>query len=95
MGCIESMKHEIIARQISFTEASSYIRSNTAEVYEVPPGFKIFDVYIIGIPPILLGIDGTVITFPYTKPCHGTFLLRIDSPEEAGRIRAAAKRVRK
>jgi hypothetical protein len=28
-----------------------------------------------------------VVYFPYTKPCHGTFLLRVDDANEASRLR--------
>jgi hypothetical protein len=57
----------------------------------VEPGFKIFEKPIIGIPPISVGLDGDTITFPFTKPCYGTFLLRVDDKEEAERIRREGK----
>jgi len=28
-----------------------------------------------------------VIIFPYTKPCYGTFLMKVEDPEEAEKIR--------
>lgn len=87
MGCIEELKYETILSGASFRECRDYIREHFPERREVPPGFKIFDSYIIGIPPILVGIDGNAVVFPYTKPCHGTFLLRIEGPEEAARLR--------
>ncbi|MDD1647435.1 MAG: DUF1894 domain-containing protein, partial [Methanomicrobiales archaeon] len=31
------------------------------------------------------------VVFPYTKPCHGTFLLRIEGPQEIARLRAGKK----
>jgi hypothetical protein len=93
MGCIESMKYEIILRDASFKECRDYIRANYKEYVDVDPGFKIFDKHIIGIPPISIGFDGDVIIFPFTKPCYGTFLMKIEDPEEAARIRQyAAKR---
>jgi len=87
MGCIESMKYEIILRDASFKECRDYIRSNYKEYVDVDPGFKIFDKHIIGIPPISIGFDGDVIIFPFTKPCYGTFLMKIEDPDEAVRIR--------
>jgi len=27
------------------------------------------------------------VVFPYTKPCHGTFLLRIECSDEVDRLR--------
>jgi hypothetical protein len=90
MGCVESLKYEILLKHCSFKEASEWIKANCAESFEVRPGTKVFDVYVIGVPPILIGINGTQICFPYTKPCHGTFLLRVEDGNEAERIRRMA-----
>ena len=87
MGCVESMNYEILLRDASFKESRDYVRAHFKESVDVQPGFKIFDSYIIGIPPILIGVDGDSVVFPYTKPCHGTFLLRIECPEEVERLR--------
>jgi hypothetical protein len=87
------MKYEIIERHVSFREAAEYVRKHLPEAYEVPPGYRMFDIHIIGVPPILIGVEGTTLVFPYTKPCHGTFLLRLDSTEEAEHLRKAGKRV--
>lgn len=87
MGCIESVKYEIILRNASFRECREYIRANCREYLDVPPGFRIFDKHIIGVPPISIGFDGDTITFPYTKPCYGTFLMKVEDREEAERIR--------
>lgn len=92
MGCIESMKYEIILRDASFSECREYIRAHCREYVDVDPGFKIFDKHIIGVPPISIGFEGDVIIFPFTKPCYGTFLMKIEDPEEAGRIRRIAGR---
>ncbi|HUK92902.1 MAG TPA: DUF1894 domain-containing protein [Methanomicrobiales archaeon] len=87
MGCIEELKYETILSHASFRECREYVKDHFRERIEVEPGFKIFDSYIIGIPPIFVGIDGDSVVFPYTKPCHGTFLLRIKSPAEVERLR--------
>lgn len=87
MGCIESLPYEIILRGKSFREIRQYILENFKEHRTVEPGFKIFDTHIIGIPPISIGLDGDVVVFPYTKPCHGTFLLRVQDADEAARLR--------
>ena len=94
MGCVEALKYEILLRHCSFKEAGDYIRTHCSECYEVPPGFKLFDVYIIGVPPVLVGIDDDTILFPYTKPCHGTFLLKVEGRGEENKIRAQGKRCR-
>jgi hypothetical protein len=90
MGCIESIKYEIILRDASFRECMEYIRANCREYIDVDPGFKIFDKHIIGVPPISIGFEGDVIIFPFTKPCYGTFLMKIEDHDEAERIRRFA-----
>ena len=91
MGCVESMNYEILMRHGSFKECRDYIRQNFKEYIDVQPGFKIFDIHLIGIPPIAIGLDRDFIIFPYTKPCHGTFLLRVEDTKEAARLRAIKK----
>lgn len=94
MGCIEKLNYEVIDKHISFKEGATYVSKNCSEIYEVEPGFKLFDKAIIGIPPIRIGIDGDVITFPFTKPCYGTFLLRVSDAEEADMLRRKAKMIK-
>ena len=40
------------------------------------------DYYVIGIPPVAIGAKGDELIFTYVKPCHGTFAMKIRSPEE-------------
>jgi hypothetical protein len=91
MGCIESLRYEVILKNASFRECRDYIREHFSEYREFPIGEKIFDSYLIGQPPILIGIEGDALILPYTKPCHGTFLLKIPCQEEVDRIRALKK----
>lgn len=95
MSCIEQMKYTILLQRISFKEAREYIEKNSEEVYYVSPGYKIFkDYYIIGVPPIAVGVKGNALIFPYTKPCHGSFVLSIeneDSIKEINRLREAGE----
>jgi hypothetical protein len=87
MSCIEQMKYEILLQRISFKEAREYIEKNSDEVYYVPPGYKIFkDYYIIGVPPIAVGAKGSALIFPYTKPCHGSFVLSIENEDSVKEI---------
>jgi hypothetical protein len=94
MGCIENLKYEmILPLGASFRECREYVEKNFTEFWYVDPGYKLFDEYIIGLPPIALGIeDGKKIIFPYTKPCHGTYLLRIEDPDEVERVRKTARK---
>jgi len=88
LGCIENLKYEIVLSKCSFKEAGDFVKKEFEEIYEVPPGYRIFDVFLIGTPPIFIGVDGDQVVFPYTKPCHGTFLLRIESKEEIEKLRS-------
>jgi hypothetical protein len=95
MSCIEQMKYEILMEKKTFKESREFIEKNSDEVYYVPPGYKIFNnYYVIGIPPIALGIKGNALIFTYTKPCYGTFVLSIDSEDsrkEIYRLREVGK----
>jgi len=86
------MNYEVLLRNATFKECREYVRSNCAEYVDVPPGHRIFDLHMIGVPPISIGLDGDIIIFPFTKPCYGTFLLRIEDHEEAEKIRALKKK---
>ncbi|HIE32027.1 MAG TPA: DUF1894 domain-containing protein [Methanosarcinales archaeon] len=87
MGCIEEMDYEIILRNTSFKECREFVEKNFKEIYHVKPGYKMFDVYLIGVPPITIGVDGDHVVFPYVKPCHGTFLLRIRGEDEIASLK--------
>jgi len=88
MGCIELMDYEILLSNVSFKEGREFIKRNFREVYEVEPGYKLFDVYLIGVPPILVGVEDEHVIFPYLKPCRGTFVLKMKGGEEIGRLRS-------
>ncbi|TAJ44534.1 DUF1894 domain-containing protein [Methanofollis fontis] len=91
MGCVESLKYEVLLRHCSFREYREYIRKNYPENYDVMPGYRIFDLALIGVPPIPIGVDGDHVIFPYTKPCHGTFVLRVEGKEEIERLKRMKK----
>ena len=86
MGCIELMDYKILLSRTSFKEGREYIQKNFKDVYEVEPGYKLFDVYLIGVPPIFIGAEGNCVIFPYVKPCHGTFVLKIEDEGEVKRL---------
>lgn len=97
MSCIEQMRYRLYLERTSFKEARDFIEKNSEEVYYVEPGYKIFkDYYIIGVPPVALGVRGNEILFTFVKPCHGTFVMGIDSLEEIARLREGeAKKIKK
>ncbi len=87
MGCVEDIEYEVLASKVSFAESRKYIEKHCKEIYYVNPGFKIFDKCLIGVPPIAIGLDGPVVILPYTKPCYGTFILRVPSAGDADLVR--------
>ncbi len=92
MSCIEQMKYKLYLERTSFKEAREYIEKNSDEVYYVDPGYKIFkDYYIIGVPPVAMGVKGKEMLFTYVKPCHGTFVMALESEEEINRLREREK----
>ena len=90
MGCLEALKPEIILSGSSFREAREYVRRMSRSA-EVEPGYKVFDVHIIGVAPLYVGVEGEDLIFPYTKPCHGTFVVKVPGGEEIARLRARKK----
>lgn len=91
MGCIDEMNYEILLSNCGFKECSDFIKKNFKEVYYVPAGYRIFDSYLIGIPPIPVAVEKNDIIVPYVKPCHGSFVLRIPGKGEVERLRAEKK----
>ena len=91
MGCVEELNYEILMRDASFKECREYIKSHFSESIDVEPGFKIFDIHTIGVPPIAVGFDGDYVIFPYTKPCHGTFLLRVTGRSGSRKVEGVKK----
>lgn len=82
------MKYEILLSQCSFKEAREYIKKNFKDIVEVPPGYRIFDTFLIGVPPLFVGIEGEDVIIPYTKPCYGTYVMRMEGGDEIKKLRA-------
>lgn len=94
MGCLENMNYDILARNCSFKEARDLIRSSCTECYEVPPGFKLLDKPIIGVPPIYVGISSEgKLVYGYTKPCYGTFVVAVEDSAEVSSVRSSGKKI--
>jgi hypothetical protein len=92
MSCIEQIEYEILLQGASFKESAEYIRTHFTEWYEVEPGYRLFDAHLVGVPPVVLGVEGEDVIFPYVKPCRGTFLLRANGPGEIAKLRARTKK---
>ncbi len=91
MGCIEELTYEVLAKGLTFQECREFISKLCPRVYHIDPGTKLFGEAIIGPPPIAVGTDGVFLIFPYVKPCHGTFVLKVEDPGEAARLATFAK----
>jgi len=88
VSCVEQMKYDLLLERTTFKDAREFIEKNSDEVYYVDPGYKLFkDYLIIGVPPVAIGVKGSEILFTYVKPCHGTFVMKIESLEEIKRLR--------
>jgi hypothetical protein len=92
MGCVEDLGYEVIRSGASFAESRDYIERICKEVFYVDPGFKIFEKCLIGVPPLAIGLDGPDVVLPYTKPCYGTYILRVRCAEEADMVRAHGRK---
>lgn len=92
MGCVEDLGYEVLKSGVTFKESREFIEEHCSEVYYVNPGFKIFEKCLIGVPPIAIGLEGPVVILPYTKPCYGTYILRVESAEEAGALRVKGRK---
>ncbi len=91
MSCndqIDKIKHEILLERVTFKEARKFIEKNSDEVYHVQPGYRLFhDCYLVGVPPIALGIKGSDLIFPLVRPRLGTFVIRARADEEVRRLK--------
>jgi len=87
MACIDELSPEVLLRGASFAECRAAVEKRCREVYYVDPGYAIFDTHVIGVPPIAVGVEDVFLILPYTKPCYGTYLIRVAGGEEIERLR--------
>jgi len=85
---IDKIKHEVLLERATFREARGFIEKNSDEVYHVLPGYRLFhDCYLVGVPPIAMGIKGSDLIFPLVRPRLGTFVIRARAEEEIRRLK--------
>ncbi|UUX93495.1 DUF1894 domain-containing protein [Methanoplanus endosymbiosus] len=95
--CANKLSPEIIEDEISPDDAVEYINRRASEVYEMPEGFTIKGITILGEPPLYVGLKlkKKEILFYFKKPCFGTQLMKIKATEdEFDKIRAEGKRTK-
>lgn len=81
MGCLEDLTYEIVLSKISISEAAKFL-GKYKEYYDLESGSRVAGARLIGNPNVRVAIDGNSLLFPYTKPCHGTFLVKVELSEE-------------
>lgn len=96
MSCndqIGKIKHEILLERATFGEARGFIEKNSDEIYYVSPGYRLFqDCYLVGVPPIALGIKGSDLIFPLVRPRLGTSVIRVRAEEEVEKLKEAGRK---
>ncbi len=95
MACLNDYNFDILMQNVTYQEAEKYIRSKYWETYYVEPGYSVLGLRILGsdFVPVAVEEETNNLILPYTKPCFGTFVVRIiNVPEEVVRIRKEFKR---
>ncbi|AEH06092.1 DUF1894 domain-containing protein [Methanothermococcus okinawensis] len=81
MACIDNYNYEILLKG-SFRECAEYIKNNYKNIRDLNAGEEVIEgVMLIGKPPIPIAYEGDYIIFPYTKPCYGSFVLKVPLKE--------------
>ncbi len=81
MACIDNYNYEILLKG-SFRECSEYIKKNFKSIRNLDAGEEVIEgVMLIGKPPIPVAYDDQFVYFPYTKPCHGSYVLKVPLKE--------------
>ena len=77
MSCIDNYHYDILYKG-SFKECAQYIKNNYKNIRDLKAGEEVIEgVMLIGKPPIPVAYHDDYIIFPYTKPCYGTYVLRV------------------
>lgn len=87
MACLDQFEYEVLLKGVSFSEARRFIEDNSEKVYYVKRGYKIFQkYYLIGKPPIPLGVHDIYLLLPLVKPRLGTSVIKIQAEEEVKQL---------
>lgn len=92
MTCLNDYNYEILLSHCSLRQGEEFIRSKYWETYYFEPGFTVLGLRTLGEGAVPVAIEDNTedtIIFTYTKPCMGTFVIRIPGvPEEVKRVRS-------
>jgi hypothetical protein len=87
LTCLDEIEYEVLLKSVSFKEARKLIEDNSEKVCYVKPGYKIFQkCYLIGVPPIPMGIRGSDLIIPIVRPRLGTSVVRVSAEQEIKRL---------
>ena len=92
MGCVEELPYEVVLSRASFAECRAYVEKHCPRYCHVDPGFTALREAHHRRPADRDRGRRRRRLFPYTKPCYGTFLLRIEDAAEAARLAPRLKR---
>jgi hypothetical protein len=90
MGCLNDYDYDILLSHKTYKESEEFIRARYWETYYVEPGYTVLNLRILGADHVPIAVEDNTnnLILPYTKPCMGTFVVRIKNvPDEIARIR--------
>ncbi|HMK47632.1 MAG TPA: DUF1894 domain-containing protein [Methanocella sp.] len=92
MTCLNDYNYDLLLSHCTLRESEEFIRSKYWETYYFEPGFTVLGLRTLGEGAVPVAIEDNTndtIIFPYTKPCMGTFVIRIKGvPDEVNRVRS-------
>lgn len=95
MACLNDYDYDILLSHKTYKESEEFIRSKYWETYYVEPGYTVLGLRILGDGYVPVAVEDNTdnLVLPYTKPCMGTFVVRIlEVPDEVARIRKEYKK---
>jgi hypothetical protein len=90
MACLNDYDYDILLSHETYPVSEKFILSKYWETYYVEPGYSVLGLRILGSDYVPIAVEDNTdnLILPYTKPCMGTFVVRIKNvPAEVERIR--------
>ena len=81
MVCLSELNYEVLLRNATLKECESIIKENSKDVYLVPGGYKVRDIFLLGT-LIPVRFSESDILFQFIKPCFGLFVIRLKNEEK-------------
>ncbi|AAM01626.1 DUF1894 domain-containing protein [Methanopyrus kandleri] len=81
--CLEEREYEILMARRPFDDCARYIESKFGNIVKLQPGEEILPgLRAIGYGKIPVAYGDEWIVLPITKPCHGSFVVKIEVSAE-------------